>query len=112
STPLGPDPRAPLRTCAPGHAHEAGSTCPTAHMRASARPWGRIRVSDRAPARLRRWSGGELAENELARPGGVRLTPHLLHHLADERAGGLDLAAAHLLGDVGVGGDRLVHRGL
>ncbi len=47
----------------------------------------------------------ELVQDQSARLAGVGLALHLLHHLADERADRLDLAAADLLGDVGVGGD-------
>ena len=47
----------------------------------------------------------ELAEDERAHLGRVGLALHLLHDLADERAGGLHLAVADLRRHVGVGRD-------
>src|SRR4051794_12865603 len=53
------------------------------------------------------WGGsGELGQDQLAHPAGVRLAAHLLHHRADQRPGRRDLAVADLLGDVGVRSDR------
>ena len=56
----------------------------------------------------RRNPSGELLEDELAHSPGIGLSAHLLHHRADERARGRDLAVADLVGDVRVVGDRLV----
>ena len=50
----------------------------------------------------------QLLEDQLAHPAGVGLAAHLLHHRADERAGGGDLAVADLLRHVGVGLDGAV----
>ena len=54
---------------------------------------------------------GELLQDQLAHPAGVGLAAHLLHHRTDERTGRGELAVADLVGDVGVGGDRVVDRG-
>ena len=53
---------------------------------------------------------GQLLEDQLADPAGVGLATHLLHHRADEGAGGGVLAGPDPLRDVGVGGDRVVDR--
>ena len=50
-------------------------------------------------------------DHQLADRLRVGLAAGRLHDRADQRAGGGDLAAAHLLGDVGVGRDRLVDGG-
>ena len=55
-------------------------------------------------ARLSR--SGQLGQDQLAHPGRVGLTTHLLHHRTDQGSRRLHLAAADLLRDVGVGGDR------
>ena len=60
----------------------------------------------RVPSR----SGAELRQDERAHLGRVGLALHLLHDLADQRAGGLDLAVADLGRHVGVGGDDRVDR--
>ena len=58
--------------------------------------------------RLRGSGSAQPLEDQLAHPAGVGLAAHLLHHRADQRTGGRDLAVADLVGDVGVGGDGLV----
>src|SRR5699024_8458366 len=47
-------------------------------------------------------------QHQLTHPGGVGLALGGLHHRADDRAGGLHLAAPDLVDHVGVGGQRLV----